>query len=67
MRSIHSLILPAPKRWLAWLLSWAVLHKLWGRRQINFRKVSWLALALIAGAFALTFPPVFELFANSPE
>jgi hypothetical protein len=45
-----------------WLVSWAVLHKVWGRSQVGFRKISWVAFALIIAGFALTFPPIFRLF-----
>jgi hypothetical protein len=50
---------------VSWLVSWGILQKLWGRRQINFRKVRWIALALIVVGFAMTFPPVFGLFAQN--
>ena len=49
---------------LAWLVSWGALQKLWDGRQISYGKVRWVALALIVAGFALTFPPVFGLFAH---
>ena len=49
---------------IVWFVSWGVFQKLWGRRQINFAKVRWAAFALIFVGFALTFPPVFGLFAH---
>ena len=45
-----------------WLVSWAILHKVWGRSQVGFSKISWVAFALIMAGFALTFPPIFRLF-----
>jgi hypothetical protein len=45
-----------------WLVTWAILHKVWGRSQVGFRKISWVAFALIIAGFALTFPPIFRLF-----
>jgi hypothetical protein len=47
---------------VVWLVSWAILHKLWGRSQVGFRKITWVAFALIIAGFALTFPPIFQLF-----
>jgi hypothetical protein len=45
-----------------WLVSWAILHKVWGRSQVGFSKITWVAFALIIAGFALTFPPLFRLF-----
>lgn len=45
-----------------WLVSWAILHKVWGRSQVDFSKITWVAFALIIAGFALTFPPIFLLF-----
>jgi hypothetical protein len=47
---------------VVWLVSWAILHKVWGRSQVGFGKISWVAFALIIAGFALTFPPIFRLF-----
>ena len=47
---------------LGWLVSWGVCQKLWGGQQINLTKVCWAAWILTLLGFALTFPPVFELF-----
>lgn len=49
---------------LAWSVSWAIFEKLWGGRQIRFGRVRSVALALIVLGFALTFPPIFGLFAR---
>jgi hypothetical protein len=46
---------------LVWLVSWAMLHRSWGRRQVGFNTITWIAFALIVAGFALTFPPVFQL------
>ena len=45
-----------------WLVGWAILHKVWGHSQVDFRKISCVAFALIIAGFALTFPPIFRLF-----
>jgi hypothetical protein len=47
---------------LVWLVSWGILHKMWGQSQVGFGKITWVAFALIAVGFVLTFPPVFQLF-----
>ena len=47
-----------------WLVSWAILHKLWGRSEVGFGKITWVAFALIIAGFALTFPPIFSLLAE---
>ena len=47
-----------------WVVSWGVFQKLWGRNQINFGKVCWGAWALVFVGFVLTFPPLFQLFAD---
>lgn len=49
---------------IAWLASWLVLHLAWRRKEVPFRTVWILALALIGLGFLLTFPPVFEAFAK---
>ncbi len=48
---------------LAWLISWAILHTMWKDKEVDFGKVFTASLILIALGFALTFPPIFELFA----
>ena len=47
----------------AYLLSWIVLAMLWRGKEVNFRGVFMLALVLLAFGFALTFPPIFLIFA----
>ena len=47
---------------LAWLVAWAVLHRLWKHRQMNFGKVFLATLILIALGFLGTFPTFFEAF-----
>ena len=47
----------------AYLLSWIVLAMLWRGKEVNFRGVFILALVLLALGFALTFPPIFLIFA----
>lgn len=45
-----------------WLLCWAVLELLWRRRSVDLRRVGWVAFALLALGFLLTFPPIADLF-----
>ena len=48
---------------VAYIVSWVVLHFLWREKEIQFRTWFGTALALVAIGFALTFPPIFLLFA----
>ncbi len=48
---------------IAFLVTWGVLGYLWRRRELNFGRAFAVALILVAVGFALTFPPIFELFA----
>lgn len=47
-----------------WLVSWFVLHTIWHKTDRQFAPVWMTSLALIAVGMALTFPPIFELFAS---
>lgn len=48
---------------IAFVVSWVLLH-LWLRgKEVNFRTGFTVALALVGLGFALTFPPIFKLFA----
>lgn len=48
---------------IAFVVSWVVLH-LWLRgKEVNFRTGFTIALVLVGLGFALTFPPIFKLFA----
>ena len=47
----------------AYFVSWLVLAMLWRGKEVNFRGVFMLALVLLAFGFALTFPPIFLIFA----
>jgi hypothetical protein len=48
---------------IAFAVSWVVFH-LWLRgREVNFRNSFIAALVLVGLGFALTFPPIFKLFA----
>jgi hypothetical protein len=49
---------------IAFLGTWGVLGYLWRGREINFGRAFTVALILLAAGFALTFPPVFEIFAK---
>jgi hypothetical protein len=48
---------------VAYIVSWIVLHFLWRGRELAFRSWFAAALVLVAIGFALTFPPIFLLFA----
>jgi len=47
----------------AYLVSWLVLAMIWRGKEVNFRGVFVLTLVLLALGFALTFPPIFLIFA----
>jgi hypothetical protein len=48
---------------IAFVVSWVVLH-LWLRgKEVNFRSFFIASLVLVGLGFALTFPPIFLLFA----
>ncbi len=49
---------------LTWLVAWGGLHSAWKNKPINFGRAFTWALVLIALGFLLTFPPVFEAFAE---
>ena len=48
---------------IAYLVSWGALGYLWRGKEVNFGRAFAVALAFTALGFALTFPPIFELFA----
>jgi hypothetical protein len=45
-----------------WLVSWAVLHRLWGDRGIGGGRVTAISAGLILLGLVGTFPPVWSLF-----
>lgn len=47
---------------LLWLIAWAVLHRWWRARQVNFARLFMATLILIALALLGTFPPFYEAF-----
>jgi hypothetical protein len=47
---------------IAFLATWGVLGYLWRGKEVNFGRAFAVALIFLALGFALTFPPVFELF-----
>jgi len=49
---------------LVWLISWAVLHVIWNRRELSVGRVGTIALVLIGIATTLTWPPITELFVH---
>lgn len=48
---------------VAFIVSWAILGFLWRGREISVPKAFIATLVLVGLGFALTFPPVFVLFA----
>jgi hypothetical protein len=48
---------------LAFLLSWGIAGYILRGKEVNFNKFFIAALVLIGLGFALTFPPIFEIFA----
>jgi hypothetical protein len=48
---------------LAFFISWIVLHFLWRGKEVNFGRAFIASLVLVGIGFALTFPPIFLLFA----
>jgi hypothetical protein len=48
---------------IAFIVSWVILHLAWRGREVNFRNAFIVSLVLIGFGFALTFPPIFLLFA----
>jgi hypothetical protein len=46
---------------LIWLAAWWVLSRRWAGRNVNFHRVNWAALVMIALGLLLTFPPVMDL------
>ena len=47
---------------VVWLVSWAVLHYYWQRRNVDLGRTIGIALLLLAGGLLLTFPPIGDLF-----
>ena len=45
---------------VAWLVSWALLHKLWVKKIVSMKSMGMVALLLLLLGFLLTFPPVME-------
>jgi hypothetical protein len=45
-----------------WLVSWAVLHRLWRDREVDGARVTVIAAVLILLGLIGTFPPVWSLF-----
>lgn len=49
---------------IAFLATWAVLGYLWRRKEVDFARAFLLSIVLLVIGFALTFPPIFEIFAK---
>ena len=48
---------------VAYVISWVVLHLAFRGKELPFGRVFVVSLILLAIGFALTFPPIFEVFA----
>ena len=48
---------------IAYAVSWVALHLALRGKEVNFRNAFIASLVLVGLGFALTFPPIFELFA----
>jgi hypothetical protein len=48
---------------LAYVVSWVILHFVLRGKEVNFRNAFIASLVLVGLGFALTFPPIFMLFA----
>jgi hypothetical protein len=48
---------------IAFFGTWGVLGYVWRGREVNFGRVFAVAMVLVVLGFALTFPPIFEIFA----
>jgi len=48
---------------IAFVVSWITLHLVWRGKELDFGKVFIASLVLVGLGFALTFPPIFKLFA----
>jgi len=46
---------------LVWLVAWWVLSRLWAGRNVELRRVNFLAAAMFAAGLLLTFPPFMDL------
>lgn len=46
---------------LAWLLSWLILERRWGKRDVAMGRMNVVSLALLILSILLTFPPIVDL------
>lgn len=44
-----------------WLVTWAILHRLWRRRGVNLSRINAIAVVLLVVALLLTFPPIGDV------
>jgi hypothetical protein len=47
---------------IAFVAAWAILHFAWRTREVDLRRAFGATIVLVALGFALTFPPIFQLF-----
>lgn len=45
---------------LVWLLTWALVGRLWSRKTVNLARVNGAAIAMIVASLLLTFPPFMD-------
>jgi hypothetical protein len=49
---------------ISFLATWAGLGLAWRRKEVDFARAFVVSIVLLVVGFALTFPPIFELFAK---
>ncbi len=47
-----------------WLVVWIILAKMWGLKEVDFRRITTVSVVLVLVGFLLTFPPVVQAFAG---
>jgi hypothetical protein len=50
---------------IVWLIAWVVLHSMYKGREVEFGRIMRWAWILILLGFLLTFPPAFEIIAET--
>lgn len=46
---------------LLFFIIWAVLHLIWKGKEVNFKVISWIAIALLVIGLITTFPPFWDM------
>ena len=47
---------------IVWLVTWAILGNQWKDKDVDFQKISTIAVVLLVAGVLLTVPPVFDFF-----